>query len=100
HYIFDIIAPQSLGLFTVVLALFNLLSATIIYKKYKFDKNIIYVLIGLALTLATITIPVQFSGKYITLFWACEAVLLFWLTKQSDLKGFTLEIGRASCRER
>lgn len=90
HYIFDIIAPQSLGLFTVVLALFNLLSATIIYKKYKFDKNIIYVLIGLALTLATITIPVQFSGKYITLFWACEAVLLFWLTKQSDLKGFTL----------
>ncbi|PRD48840.1 DUF2339 domain-containing protein [Sphingobacterium haloxyli] len=90
HYIVGVIAPKSLGLFTVVLALFNLLCATIIYKKYKFDKNIIYVLIGLALTLATITIPVQFSGKYITLFWACEAVLLFWLTKQSNLKGFTL----------
>jgi len=85
-----VIAPQYLGLFTLSIGFFNLLFATFVYKMYKFDKNIIYVLIGLALTLATITIPVQFEGNYITLFWACEAVLLFWLTQKSQLRGFII----------
>lgn len=89
YHIFFIIFPQQLGLYTICLAIFNITFAFIIYRKYQFDKNIVYVLIGLALTLATITIPVQFNGNYITVFWACEAVLLFWLTTKSKLSGFT-----------
>lgn len=78
------------GLFTLGLAMYNLVYAGFIFRNYKFDKSILYVLIGLALTFATITVPTQFEGNYITLFWACEAVLLFWLTKKSHLKGFTI----------
>ncbi len=90
HHILSTITPQYAGLYTILLGAYNIIFAFIIYKKYQFDRNIVYVLIGLALTLATITIPVQFEGNYITIFWACEAVLLFWLTKKSQLSGFTL----------
>lgn len=90
YHIINSIFPQQLGLFSIGLAIFNIAFAFLIYKKYQFDRNIIYVLIGLALTLATITIPVQFQGNYITVFWAAEAVLLFWLTQKSKLRGFTL----------
>ncbi|HLS36750.1 MAG TPA: DUF2339 domain-containing protein [Sphingobacterium bovisgrunnientis] len=79
-----------LGLFSISLGFINIVFAYVVYKRYKFDKNIVYVLIGLALTLATVTLPIQFEGNYITIFWACEAVLLFWLSQKSQLKGFTL----------
>ncbi|ERJ57673.1 DUF2339 domain-containing protein [Sphingobacterium paucimobilis] len=82
--------PNYVGLFTILLAGFNIIFAYLIFKKYRFDKTIVFVLIGLALTLATITIPVQFEGNYVTIFWACEAVLLLWLTHKSQLKGFLL----------
>ena len=84
------INPNYLGLFTITLGLANIVLAYFIYRFYKFDKNIIYVIIGLALTLATITLPIQFEGNYITIFWACEAVLLFWLGIKSNMKGFIL----------
>lgn len=88
---YDIIhryAANYVGLFTILLAAFNILFAYLIFRKHKFDRTIIYVLIGLALTLATITIPVQFEGNYVTIFWSCEAVLLLWLTHKSQLRGF------------
>lgn len=84
------INPDYMGLFSITLGFINILFAYTIYKKYRFDKNIIYALIGLALTLATVTLPIQFEGNYITIFWACEAVLLFWLSQKSNMKGFTL----------
>src|SRR5690606_35066870 len=52
------------------------------------DKKAIYLLIGLTLTFVTLTIPIQFKGNYITLFWAAEAVLLFWLSQKSKINGF------------
>ncbi|MDR2283594.1 MAG: DUF2339 domain-containing protein [Sphingobacterium sp.] len=90
YHIIHSYSPAYVGLFTILLAAFNILFAYVIFKKYRFDKTIIFVLIGLALTLATITIPVQFEGNYVTIFWACEAVLLLWLTHKSQLKGFLL----------
>lgn len=90
YHIMQEYAPNYMGLFTLSLAAFNMTFAFVIFKRYRFDKNIIYVLIGLALTLATVTIPVQFEGNYVTIFWACEAVLLLWLTQKSQLKGFLL----------
>lgn len=84
------ISPYYLGLFTLLLGMTNMLIAYVIYKNYKYDKNIIYIFIGLALTLATITIPIQLDGNYITVLWASEAVLLFWLSRKSNMPGFTL----------
>jgi uncharacterized membrane protein len=78
------------GLFTLSLALYNLVYAIILYKKFGLDKNAIYLLIGLALTFVTLTIPIQFKGNHITLFWATEAVLLFWLSQKSKINTFKL----------
>lgn len=79
---------QIKGLFTLSLAVYNLIYAMILYKKFGLDKNAIYLLIGLVLTFVTLTIPIQFKGNYITLFWAAEAVLLFWLSQKSKIDGF------------
>ncbi|MFI0430783.1 DUF2339 domain-containing protein [Mariniflexile sp. HMF6888] len=81
---------QIKGLFTLSLALYNLIYAIVLYKKFGLDKNAIYLLIGLTLTFVTLTIPIQFKGNYITLFWAAEAVLLFWLSQKSKINGFKL----------
>jgi uncharacterized membrane protein len=78
------------GLFTLLLATYNVVYATILYKKFGVDKNAIYILIGLALTFVTLTIPIQFNGNQITLFWAAEVVLLFWLSQKSKIEAFKL----------
>lgn len=78
------------GLFTLLLAVYNVLYAAILYKKFGLDKNAIYLLIGLALTFVTLTIPIQFSGNQITLFWAAEGVLLLWLSQKSKISSFKL----------
>lgn len=76
------------GLFTLLLAVYNVIYAIILYRKFGLDKNAIYLLIGLALTFVTLTIPLQFEGNQITLFWAAEAVLLFWLSQKSNIERF------------
>jgi uncharacterized membrane protein len=78
------------GLFTLLLAVYNVLYAVVLYKKFGLDKNAIYLLIGLALTFITLTIPIQFNGNQITLFWAAEAVLLLWLSQKSKISSFKL----------
>ncbi|WP_341221494.1 DUF2339 domain-containing protein [Polaribacter atrinae] len=78
------------GLFTLLLAVYNVAYATILYKKFGLDKNAIYILIGLALTFVTLTIPIQFNGNQITLFWSAEVVLLFWLSQKSKIESFKL----------
>ncbi len=78
--------PSYNGLFTVSLAVFNFAFAFPLYKNKQIDKNLIFLLIGLVLTFISIAIPVQFEGKYITMFWAAEAVLLLWLSQKSGIK--------------
>jgi len=80
--------PEFKGIFTIALALYNLVFAMILYRKFGINKNAIYFLLGLALTFITLTIPFQFNGNYITLFWAGEAVLLLWLSQKSKIATF------------
>lgn len=80
--------PGYKGLFTTVLAFFNLFYAWFLYKKFRFEKKVIYLLIGLTLSFATLAIPIQFQGNQITLFWAAEAVLLLWLSQKSKINTF------------
>jgi hypothetical protein len=78
------------GMFTLLLALYNLVYAIVLYRKFGLDKIAIYLLIGLTLTFVTLTIPIQFEGNQITLFWAAEAVLLFWLSQKSKINSFKI----------
>jgi hypothetical protein len=41
---------------------------------------------GITLSFISITAPLQLHGSYITLFWSCEAVLLYWLFTKSKLR--------------
>jgi uncharacterized membrane protein len=76
---------QYKGLFTLSLAVFNFAFAFYFYKKKSADKNLIYLLIGLVLTFVSLTAPIQLHGNYITLFWACELILLYWLSVKSNI---------------
>ena len=78
------------GIFTISLAIYNLIFSLVLYRKFGIKKDAIYFLLGLALTFITLTIPFQFNGNYITLFWACEAVLLVWLSQKSKISTFRI----------
>ncbi len=77
--------PELKGLFTVLLAGFNLICSFLLYKKFKADAILVYLMIGLTLTFITIAAPVQLHGNYITIFWALESVLLIWLAQKSQI---------------
>src|SRR5688572_1483911 len=83
------------GIFTALLGLFNLLLVTGFKQKKTIDPNFLSLLTGLALTYISLAAPVQFKGNQVTLFWAAEAVILFWLfqkTRNIQLKIASLVI--------
>jgi uncharacterized membrane protein len=71
------------GLFSASMGVFNLIASYLLFRKQKVDTNILYLLIGITLTFVSLTAPLQLHGNYITLFWASETVLLFWLYQKS-----------------
>jgi uncharacterized membrane protein len=68
-----------LGLFTLANAIIHSIVCFFIYKQKLADKNVFYLIAGLVLIFITITFPVQLDGNWVTLLWASEAALLFWL---------------------
>ena len=73
------------GLFTASLGAINLILAFSFFRQRSADKNFIFLLIGLTLTFISLAAPVQLKGNNITLFWAAETVLLFWLYQRSGI---------------
>jgi len=71
------------GLFTALLGMLNLLLVLGFKQKKTIDPNFLALLTGIALTFISLTAPVQFKGNYVTLFWAAEAVILFWLFQRT-----------------
>ncbi|WP_276503764.1 DUF2339 domain-containing protein [Terrimonas pollutisoli] len=78
-------AGEYKGLFTSALGVINLALAWLFFRNTKVDKNFVYLLIGLTLTFISLAAPVQLKGNHITLFWAAEAVVLFWLYQRSRI---------------
>lgn len=74
------------GLFCAGLAFINLILSYILLKNKHIDKNVLYLLIGITLSFISLTAPIQLQGNYITLFWASECVILYWLYLKSDIK--------------
>ena len=73
------------GLFTGALAVLNFGFAALLFRRDGVDRTLLYLLIGLVITFASLTVPVQLDGNFITMFWALEAVLLLWLAQRSGL---------------
>ena len=77
--------PELKGTFSGLIAGFNLICSWLLYKKFKADTKLVYLMIGLTLTFITLIAPVQLHGNYITIFWALESVLLIWLAQRSGI---------------
>ena len=71
------------GLFTALLGIFNLSLVLGFKQKKTIDLNFLALLTGLAITFISLTAPVQFKGNHVTLFWAAESVILFWLFQRT-----------------
>ncbi|MGN6437773.1 MAG: DUF2339 domain-containing protein [Agriterribacter sp.] len=78
-------ATEYRGLFSAAMGIFNLALSYVLFRNKKADANVLYLLIGITLTFVSLTAPLQLKGNYITLFWASEAVLLFWLFQKSRI---------------
>lgn len=74
------------GIFVISMAVFNFAFAYLFFKNQQIDKNLIYLLIALVMTFVSLAGPVQLHGNYITLFWAAEAAILYWLGLKSNIQ--------------
>jgi uncharacterized membrane protein len=74
------------GIFTILLGAFNSVFALLLFRRQEVDRTLIYFLTGLVITFVSLTGPVQLEGNHITLFWAAESALLFWLYQRSNMR--------------
>ena len=70
---------ELLGLFTLANAVVHFAVSAVIYKQKLADKNLFYLIAGLVLVFLTVAVPVQLDGNWVTIIWAGEAALLFWI---------------------
>jgi len=68
-----------LGLFTLANGVIHFVVSLIIYKRKLADKNLFYLILALVITFITMAVPVQLDGGWVTIFWAVEAAVLFYL---------------------
>ena len=74
------------GLYCAAMGIFHLGATWFLFRRSTVDKNVLYLLVGLTLSFVSLTAPIQLHGHYITLFWASETVLLYWLYKRSGIR--------------
>lgn len=79
------VATNYLGVFTLLNAVIHFGVSTLIYKKKLGDKSLFYLILGLVLTFITLAIPIQLNGQWVTLAWAFQATLLFWLGRSKKV---------------
>lgn len=79
------LGSQLLGVFTLVCAIIHFAVGMFIYRQKAVDKNLFYLVIGLVLVFITVAVPVQLDGNWVTLLWAGEAALLFWIGRTRNI---------------
>lgn len=76
---------ELLGLFTLANAIIHFVVCLFIYRLKLADKNLFYFILAMVITFITLAIPVQLSGNWVTIFWAMEATILFYLGKSKNI---------------
>ena len=79
-----------LGLFTLFNAIVHFIVSVVIYRQKLADRNLFYLVSGLVLIFITISIPVQLNGNWVTLLWAGEAALLFWIGRTQKVQFYEI----------
>ncbi len=76
---------ELLGLFTLANAAVHFIVSAVIYRWRLADRSLFYLVSGLVLVFITLAFPVQLDGNWVTLFWAAEAALLFWIGRRNHV---------------
>ena len=76
---------ELLGIFTLANAVVHFAVSAMLFQKKLADRNLFYLVAGLVLIFITIAIPVQLDGNWVTLLWALEAALLFWIGRTKNI---------------
>ena len=76
---------EVLGLFTLGNAIIHFVVSLIIYKRKLADKNLFYFVLAMVITFITMAVPVQLNGNWVTIFWAIEAFILFYLGRTKHI---------------
>ena len=87
-YIYDYYTMENrtiMAMFTLVNALLHFGVAYYFHVKKFPSQGLKYLILVLALSFATLVIPIQFKGSWITVFWSAEAALLFWFSRRKNL---------------
>ena len=77
-----------LGLYTAANAALHFAVSTFVSRFRPGAIDVVQVLTILVLTFASIAIPVQFDGNFVTMIWAVEAALLFWFGRVRGVRLF------------
>ncbi len=83
-------ADHLLGVFTLGNALIHFGVGYSVYNRRLSDRTLFYLVAGLALVFITISVPVQFDGNWVTLLWAGEAALLFWIGRTKSIQFYEI----------
>ena len=87
-YIYDYYTMENrtiMAMFTLANALLHFGVAYYFHVKKFPSQALKYLILVLALSFATLVIPIQFKGTWITVFWSAEAALLFWFGRRKNL---------------
>jgi uncharacterized membrane protein len=79
---------EYVGLLTVGHGIFHCFVAYVVSRLKPAAVDVIQALTILIITFATIAIPVQFDGNYVTLIWSVEGALLFYYGRAKTLRVF------------
>jgi uncharacterized membrane protein len=74
-----------LGAFTAGNAMIHFAAAVLVFRSGFSDRNLFFLVAGLAVTFLTIAVPVELDGNWITLLWTGEAAILFWIGRSQQI---------------
>lgn len=73
-----------LGLFALLLAAFYVWLGTLRTRRTPADRLLFYTLIGVAIILTTVALPVQLNKQWLTIAWGVEGTVLTWIGLKAD----------------
>ena len=75
-----------IGVFTVFNALIHFVVGVIIRNKKLADRSVFYLVLGLVFGFITIAIPIEWDGNWVTMLWAVQGLILFWVGRKQKVK--------------
>lgn len=82
YSLIDPLYPDAAGLFAFILSAIHLLIGYIAGRDNENVRHSRYFLYGVGFLLLFVAIPIQFGGSWVTVGWAAEALVLYWLSRK------------------